>query len=82
MRNLRARVQLTGGWRRWLWVRLLGGPARVVLACRRGRPFLWGGVWWLTCEHRSHRLGARCWRWFTYDGFCRRHAERCWGGCE
>lgn len=77
----RARVELTGGWRRWVRVRLLGGPARLVLVARRRRPFSWGGVWWDTCHHRSHRRGWRCWRWFEYDALCHHHVNACLMGC-
>ncbi|MDX2550159.1 hypothetical protein [Streptomyces stelliscabiei] len=33
------------------------------------------------CNHRSHRLRLRCWRWFVYDGYCARHNDSCWGQC-
>lgn len=82
LRTYRARVELTGGWTRWLWVRLLGAPARVTLALRGRKPFYWSGVYWAPCIHRSHRLGLKCWRWFIYDGFCPHHNNTCWGECK
>jgi hypothetical protein len=29
------------------------------------------------CFHRSHRLGARCVRYLTYDGWCGLHNSLC-----
>lgn len=55
--------------------------ARVVLLLRGRRPFLWAGVWWCYCSHRSHRRGLRCRRWFIYDGYCRHHNVTCSDGC-
>jgi len=49
---------------------------------RRRRPFMFNGVWWSFCAHRSHRVGARCWRWFVYDGYCHKHNGSCYGGCK
>jgi hypothetical protein len=37
--------------------------------------------YWRRCEHRSHRLGLRCYRGFTYDGYCSKHNGTCFNGC-
>lgn len=35
------------------------------------------GGYWRRCGHRSHRLSLRCYRGFTYDGYCGKHNETC-----
>jgi hypothetical protein len=40
-----------------------------------------GDYTWRYCNHRSHILGLRCWRWFNHDGYCADHNQSCWDKC-
>jgi hypothetical protein len=33
------------------------------------------------CNHRSHILRLRCWRWQFADGYCTTHNTSCWASC-
>jgi len=36
---------------------------------------------WFVCQHRSHRLGLRCYREATYDHQCAKHSGACFDEC-
>lgn len=53
-------------------MRRLGGPHLNTLAVY--------GTW--RCRHRSHRLGLRCLREWTWGSYCGKHNDECWADCE
>jgi hypothetical protein len=55
--------------------------AHLTLVGRHHRTAVVGGYHWTYCNHRSHRLGLPCWRWFRWDSYCARHNRSCWGEC-
>lgn len=56
----------------------MGILARLSLLWRHNREVVLFGFHWKYCNHRSHVLNLRCWRWFNYDGFCVKHNGTCW----
>lgn len=62
-------------------IRLYALAAHLALRGRHRHTVIVGGWHWRYCNHRSHRTGARCWRWHTYDGQCARHNRSCWAAC-
>ena len=38
--------------------------------------------YWRLCGHRSHRLRLRCYRGFTYDGYCGKHNASCFNAVD
>lgn len=55
--------------------------AHIALYGRHRTTVIVGGYHWRYCNHRSHALGLRCWRWFNYDNYCPKHNRSCWDEC-